>query len=1106
MKLRKLTSALVAAGALSSPWALGLGLGDIQLKSALNQPLQAEIKLLQTRELAKEEILPSLADEAEFERAGVERFFFLNDIDFDVELSGSGDGTLLLSTKQSVQEPFLNFLVEINWPNGRVLREYTVLLDPPVYEDLAAEVVVTPQTSEPAKAMVQAEQSKAARNNSQAVVTPVAQSDSRVSDGTYGPVKSTDTLWDIAIAVRPNRSVTVQQTMMSLHELNPNAFVAGNINKIKKGAVLRVPTLDQIQNWKQGSAVQEVAEHNQRYKQSITPDSDNQVQLSGVDQSLQSNVVSPDEARLKIVRSEESAAAIGAASGDQGGNGAELETLENELAITQENLDKANRENEKLAARLQALEDQMSKLSRLVTLKDTQMAELQMTMSDEGEEIESAPVDDSTADMAEEVPPMVNEPTEVAENQAEEVESELAGQEIAPSGVEESIESASSEMTEMEEPVVEPEDVMAEAEPSALVNKPVIKLDDPSQSMQSKTDQSLMDKVLGNPIWLIGLGAGSLLFVILLFMMSRRSYQRESELTDVIEQTNVKDKPSSQVADEELESIDQELDNLDLETQGFGQVSLDGDDALEPDDIVARADSFIAYGQFDNAVGLLEEAINKESGRIDLRLKMLEVYAEMQDTQGFERQKQEILDLGADDVIGQINVLEQKLPGSIGDSASVNAFDSGESLVADESVLDDADFDLSGDNDSDEFSYSLEDLESELASDLSGETAQAETTTETSSDDIDFNLDEELGINQDAPGLDEDVQESNDFSLDMEFDVADDQSAPAATEDQLDSLDELEMPEFESELDSVAGDSEEGVLEVELDSDGELNSGLELDGAADDLSLDDVPAVEDNVLGGSLDASTDDFSLDAELDEVSSLGEDLVQEDSLEQSGNEETAEGDLDIGADLEDLAKSLGVDSADEVDLDAELATASGMPAEEASEKSSDLPAEESSEVSEELEAEEFALDTVDEVVSEEVDTVDDSLESIDTDELSLDGLESEDVVETETADLDTSDVELDSLSLDGVEEAAEEVVSQESDVETGASSADEVVKSNLDEDELDFYVGTDEVATKLDLARAYVDMGDADGARDILEEVIVEGNEDQKTEATDLLNGLS
>ena len=65
---------------------------------------------------------------------------------------------------------------------------------------------------------------------------------------------------------------------------------------------------------------------------------------------------------------------------------------------------------------------------------------------------------------------------------------------------------------------------------------------------------------------------------------------------------------------------------------------------------------------------------------------------------------------------------------------------------------------------------------------------------------------------------------------------------------------------------------------------------------------------------------------------------------------------------------------------------------------------------------------------------------------------------------------------------------------------------MKANLEEDELDFYVGTDEVATKLDLARAYVDMGDLDGARDILEEVIVEGNEDQKTEATDLLNGLS
>ena len=941
MKLRKLTSALVAAGALSSPWALGLGLGDIQLKSALNQPLQAEIKLLQTRELAQEEILPSLADEAEFERAGVERFFFLSDIDFDVTLSGKGDGSLLLTTKQSVQEPFLNFLVEVNWPNGRVLREYTILLDPPVYEDEVAQPVVTPKTTAPTKTLMDAEKASVAKKNARASVTPVQTSstsgDSRIQNGTFGPVQSSDTLWDIALKVRPDRSVTVQQTMMSIRELNPNAFVAGNINKIKKGAVLRVPTLEQIQNWKLGSAVEEVAAHNKRYKDSISPDQSGQVQLSGVDQALQAPVVAPEEARLKIVRSEEKALAAGAASGDQMGENGGVETLQNELAITQENLDKANRENEKLAARLEALESQMSKLSRLVTLKDTQMAELQMTAGADEESLtnsvnaESVSMEQAEA-VVEEVASSELEsdsseamPADDMTTQESDLNNEAMKESLSPaSESSETVDQMASDEAQMSDEVVE-EAVQPSSPP---IDKPVLNLNDVKQPSSQKMPESLTEKILGNPIWLVGIGAGSLLFVILLFMLSRRSYQRESELTEVIDQARTgSDLSDNQSAAENIDDIDQELDNLDLEPQGFGQVSLDGDDAIEADDVVARADSFIAYGQFDNAIGLLEESINNESSRIDLRLKMLEVYAEMQDSQGFERQKQEILDLGADDVISQINVLEQKLPGYTGE-ASVSAFDSGESLNVDVASLDDADFDLSDSSESDDFSYSLEDLESELASDLSGETIEESSVVGSDLDDIEFNLDEELGISDKTEEAV--VQQKDDYSLDVDFDV-EDTSAPVSDET-LDSLDELAMPDFEAELDVVQDSSdvlEDADLATEsIEEDSSMDSGLDLDLEGDDLSTEDLPAVEDNVLGSSETSDLDDFSLD--LDSVESVDELSEGQDSpVETVADEETPplDSDMDIGADLEDLAKSLGVDSADDVDLDAELATASGM-----------------------------------------------------------------------------------------------------------------------------------------------------------------------------------
>lgn len=1130
MKLRKLTSALVAAGALSSPFALGLGLGDISLKSSLNQPLQAEIKLLQTRELAEEEILPSLASEEEFNRAGVERFFFLSNIDFDVELSGKGDGSLLLTTKQTIQEPFLNFLVEVNWPNGRVLREYTVLLDPPVYEDTAPAIVVTPQTKASTKPMMDAEKQVVEAKHSRAVVTPVSQSDSRVSNGTFGPVSASDTLWNIAIEVRPDRSVTVQQTMMAIRELNPNAFVAGNINKIKKGSVLRVPTLDQIQGWTQGSAVQEVAAHNKRYQQSIHPEQASQVQLSGVDHSLQSTTMKPEEARLKIVRSEEASAAIGAASGDQSGEGAELETIQNELAITQENLDKANRENEKLSARIEALEERMSKLSRLVTLKDTQMAELQMAASDQITEMgdmaeqgqdgmeqdasdmpaAAMPGDGMSEDMASEDPMTPSEDMSATDDGMTD--------EVA------STEDAVSDMTEMADGMsdmasTDPvEESIASTSPEAVDNKPIIKLDDPVAPMQ-QPQQGLLDKILGNPVWLAAIGAGALLFVILLFMMSRRSYQRENELADVVDQDTVAGKTSSDIADEELNAIDQELDDLDLESKGFGQVSLDGDDNLEVDDVVARADSYIAYGQFDNATNLLDEAINSEPSRIDLRLKMLEVYAEMQDTQGFERQKQEIINLGADDVLGQINVLEQKLPGSIGgDSPTVNAFDSGESLVADGA----SEFDLSSDSD-DDFSYSLEDLESELASDLSGDSEPAGMSSLSGESDdlgdLEFNLDEELGLAEESPTeTEKDLSSGDEFSLNIDLDDTEvSESVVDNVDSGLESLDDLEMSGFESDLESAEKDSDElAGLGASADLEAEsaelsLDSSLDLEESADEFEL-DVPAVEDNVIEATASTETDELSID--MDAVESVAD--------EASGIDNTAEtADLDMDSDLEDLAKSLGVDSADEVDLDAELASASEteVSALDVSETALDETVVEGADT--ELQESEFDL-------PEEEISLDESTELTDmADDMSLassvDAVEAAETVSEDLGDLtldeslDVAEVEgevVDELSLDelslnqngadvpDVEDSAE---AAEAEI-TGESSADDLVKADLNEEELDFYVGTDEVATKLDLARAYVDMGDVDGAKDILEEVIVEGNEDQKTEATELLNGLS
>jgi FimV-like protein len=166
--LRGCARLLLVGGAVAySALAPALGLGEITLHSALNQPLRADIALMDAAGLAEGELSVSLATAEEFSRAGVDRAFFLNDLKFTPILRG--DRRLIrVSSNKPVNEPFLNFLVQLNQPNGRVLREYTVLIDPPGAPGIvpvADEPVASTQSSgfpsvEPAVAVAPAVKSK----------------------------------------------------------------------------------------------------------------------------------------------------------------------------------------------------------------------------------------------------------------------------------------------------------------------------------------------------------------------------------------------------------------------------------------------------------------------------------------------------------------------------------------------------------------------------------------------------------------------------------------------------------------------------------------------------------------------------------------------------------------------------------------------------------------------------------------------------------------------------------------------------------------------------------------------------------------------------------
>src|ERR1044071_2579316 len=147
--MRKQLPRLVLLGALLSPSALyALGLGELKLNSALNQPFDAEIELIAPTSDELAELKGSLANNEAFQRYGLDRPAFLSNFDFSVTRNRDGRSAIKVTSSSSVTEPFVTLLVEVVSGRGRLLREYTVLLDPPVLmpsQPENAQPVVTPE-------------------------------------------------------------------------------------------------------------------------------------------------------------------------------------------------------------------------------------------------------------------------------------------------------------------------------------------------------------------------------------------------------------------------------------------------------------------------------------------------------------------------------------------------------------------------------------------------------------------------------------------------------------------------------------------------------------------------------------------------------------------------------------------------------------------------------------------------------------------------------------------------------------------------------------------------------------------------------------------------
>ena len=325
-KLRAAVSALL----LAPQAAFALGLGDIRLNSALNEPLSAEIDLVAPTAEELGSLSAQLASRELFQRYGLERPGYLDSVAFRVGRGKDGRNVLLVNSAAPVGEPFVTFLVEVNWPRGRLLREYTVLLDPPVFapkETAPPAPVAAPRTERPAAAPVpepDEPRPEAAPQRPAEAPAPTGEQPS-----TYR-VQSGDTLYGVASRYTDGGRTNTNRMMIAMFRGNPEAF-GGNINVLRAGSIIRAPGAEALAEVSAAEAASEIGRQTAAWR---------------------GGEARQEPERLRLVTPTEAAPESGAAAPEAADVESRIAQLNREIEESQRLLELKNAELAKLQQRL----------------------------------------------------------------------------------------------------------------------------------------------------------------------------------------------------------------------------------------------------------------------------------------------------------------------------------------------------------------------------------------------------------------------------------------------------------------------------------------------------------------------------------------------------------------------------------------------------------------------------------------------------------------------------------------------------------------------------------------------------------------------------------
>jgi pilus assembly protein FimV len=1049
----------------SLSWALGLG--EIHLNSSLNEPMNAEIDLIAAGPDELGALRASLAGKDAFTRYGIDRPPFLSTLTFKVGKSKDGRDVLLVRSTDSIPEPFVTFLVEVNWARGRLMREYTVLLDPPVYtpgerassaapvaaattaptapvaRSRPAPVAASPQPSTETPAPAQ-KPSRSGRTSGRspnraasaasaaaapsAVSAPSSEAAGAPGENSYR-VAQGDTLSKIVRSLRAGPKAEIDQAMIAMYRANPDAF-GGNINILRRGSVLRVPGGDEIAALNQTEAIGEVRRQMDSWR---------------------GGSVSAPSGHLRLVTP-------GAGSGTN--------TTASESA--------SGSEAQALKGRVKDLEGQLADTHRLLDLKSNELSELQRKLG--------APATPTPPPQTAAAPPPTPVPAPVATPEPSQ-----------PSP------SASSAPTPTTTPPPAVESTATPAPTPAPAPKPAARKPAPAES------GSLIDWLTAN--WYVPLGIIVLLVAGLLIASWRRRKANSGGGGDFpgLDSTDISEfrDPTARIAtgrggsDDSFvveESGEHRMPDFNEPVERYGETTADlkaPDDTmssesavnLDQGDPLAEADFHMAYGLYDQAADLVRIALEREPDRRDLRLKLLEIYfvwgnkeAFLQAAKGLEATRDRAPAGEWDKIVimgKQICPDEPLFASNTGSGRGAGALvdlnlEGGENRV---------DIDLFGDPDGERS------IDHPIAKNSDDTEATGESPALHAGSDLDFTLDTpERGADEsptrEMPPRDEPTVESELMNF---------ADSPTAESPALKSADL--RGRISSKLDKAKADQ---TAELSID---DLGLDLDhLDGTSNGGASSVIPRLEET--DHPSDAPTMVAGLDEKSRKMMAEAESRARDKDLTELERELEASFVADLGTDHEEIKTAvLGPESAPTVQMPRGKAPDPSATSRFKSPEYSDVQEPDRPDVDSTSRLRGLNADSID----LDLDRLANALGSGDTGEQprAEDEVFSTEVFEASQrnrkVDLDVGD------ALNGSEAAATNKLKTISTQRTTKIKTEELALPELEP------VTMSEVGTKLDLARAYMDMGDPEGARSILEEVVSEGSASQKQEAQRLIENL-